>query len=64
MIAHNDKNQRHCVAKRVSMMIAFIKNETVLQEVVSVGCRCADQKICDLWEACKRIHQSFHSPKS
>ena len=57
---------RHCIAKRVTMMVALLDQPSTprLSELVDVGCQCPNQERCDLAQACRAIHLAFRPPSA
>jgi hypothetical protein len=56
-----ERRERHCIAKRVAAMVSLQRSSSnpLIQELVDVGCRCADLRHCELADACGAIHRAF-----
>jgi hypothetical protein len=56
-----ERRERHCIAKRVAAMVSLLRSPSnpLLQDLVDVGCRCANLNHCELADACGAIHRAF-----
>ncbi|ARJ66861.1 hypothetical protein WV31_14865 [Magnetospirillum sp. ME-1] len=64
MDAAMDKDLRHCLPDRIRAIVGLLSHMAASDSIaplIADGCRCAEERPCILWDACKSIHRAFQT---